>query len=86
MMANDDRDRERRESGEPGGGQGRRDKLGDSKVFNQRDENIPDDAEVRPAGSWGGGPYDESGGSELTMRDGELLGGDDDEDADGRPR
>jgi hypothetical protein len=27
------------------------------------------------AGSWGGGDYDESGGSNLVYRDGQLLGG-----------
>jgi hypothetical protein len=27
------------------------------------------------AGSWGGGDYNESGGSELVYRDGQLLGG-----------
>src|SRR5919201_1966092 len=65
----------KRESGEPGGGQGRRDKVGRSDVYPLGAENIPPDAEIRMAGSWGGGDYNESGGSELVYRDGQLLGG-----------
>lgn len=65
----------RRESGEPGGGQGRRDEVGRSGVYPRDADNIPGDAEVRMAGSWGGGDYNESGGSGLTYRDGQLLGG-----------
>jgi hypothetical protein len=65
----------RRESGEPGGGQGRRDEVGPSGVYPRDADNIPGDAEVRMAGSWGGGDYNESGGSELVYRDGQLLGG-----------
>lgn len=66
---------DRRESGAPGGGQGRRDEVGRSGVFPPDAENIPPDAEVRMAGSWGGGDYEESGGSELVFRDGQVLGG-----------
>lgn len=66
---------DRRESGEPGGGQGRRDDVGGSGVYPPDAENRPDNAEVRMAGSWGGGDYNESGGSELVYRDGQLLGG-----------
>lgn len=66
---------EKRESGEPGGGQGRRDVVGGSGVYPPGAEHIPPDAEVRMASSWGGGDYDESGGSELIYRDGQLLGG-----------
>lgn len=65
----------RRDSGEPGGGQGRRDEVGHSGVYPPSAENIPPDAEIRMAGSWGGGDYNESGGSELVYRDGQLLGG-----------
>jgi hypothetical protein len=67
--------RDKRESGEPGGGQGRVDQVGRSGVYPRDAENIPGDAEVRMAGSWGGGDYNESGGSELVYRDGQLLGG-----------
>ena len=63
------------ESGEPGGGRGRRDEVGASGVYASTSDNIPADAEVRMAGSWGGGDYEESGGSELIYRDGQLLGG-----------
>lgn len=66
---------DKRESGEPGGGQGRRDVVGASGVYPPSADNIPPDAEVRMAGSWGGGDYNEAGGSELTYRDGQLLGG-----------
>lgn len=66
---------DRRESGEPGGGQGRRDEVGRSGVYPPSADNIPPDAEIRMAGSWGGGDYNESGGSELVYRDGQLLGG-----------
>jgi hypothetical protein len=67
--------RNRRESGEPGGGQGRRDEVGRSGVYPRDADNVPGDAEVRMAGSWGGGDYNESGGSELVYREGQLLGG-----------
>ena len=63
------------ESGEPGGGRGRRDEVGGSGVYPPGVSDIPPDAEVRMAGSWGGGDYNESGGSELVYRDGQLLGG-----------
>src|SRR5919199_6793440 len=68
-------EQDKRESGEPGGGQGRRDDVGRSGVYPPGAENIPPDAEVRMAGSWGGGDYNESGGSELIYRDGQVLGG-----------
>jgi hypothetical protein len=67
--------RNKRESGEPGGGQGRVDSVGLSGVYPRDADNVPGDAEVRMAGSWGGGDYNESGGSELVYRDGVLLGG-----------
>src|SRR5690242_7611939 len=66
---------DKRESGEPGGGQGRRDEVGASGVYPPTADDIPPDAEVRMAGSWGGGDYNESGRSELVWRDGQLLGG-----------
>jgi hypothetical protein len=72
---NQNKERDQRESGEPGGGKGRRDAVGHSGVYPPGAKDIPADAEVRMAGSWGGGPYEESGGSQLEYRDGELLGG-----------
>src|SRR4051794_1385538 len=66
---------DKRESGEPGGGQGRRDEVGATGVYPLGAENIPPDVQIRMAGSWGGGDYYESGGSELVYREGMLLGG-----------
>jgi hypothetical protein len=74
------RDDERRESGQPGGGQGRRDKVGGSGVYPASAENIPGDAVIRTPQQWGQGDrgaegYQDSGGSELVWREGQLLGG-----------
>lgn len=74
-------DEARRESGEPGGGQGRRDEVGRSGVYPMSgSERPPGDAEIRTQAAWGQGErgaegYEDAGGSELTMRDGQLLGG-----------
>jgi hypothetical protein len=71
----------RRESGEPGGGAGRRDDVGRTGVYPlSGDERPSGEAELRPLGDWAGGDrgiagYEDSGGSELVMRDGEVLGG-----------
>lgn len=71
----DERAQDTNESGLPGGGRGRRDEVGQSHVYNIKDDDIPPDAEIRMAGSWGGGDYNEAGGSELAYHDGVLLGG-----------
>jgi hypothetical protein len=70
-----------RESGEPGGGQGRRDEVGPTGVY-PMSGGLPEGKhlEVRTPASWGQGDrgaagYEDSGGSELTWRDGQLLGG-----------
>jgi hypothetical protein len=70
-----------RESGEPGGGQGRRDEVGPTGVY-PMSGGLPEGKhlEIRTPASWGQGDrgaagYDDSGGSELTWRDGQLLGG-----------
>ena len=71
----------RRESGLPGGGQGRRDVVGRSGVYPASATERPSgDAEVRTPAAWGQGErgaegYNDAGGSELVMRDGQLLGG-----------
>lgn len=71
----------RRESGQPGGGAGRRDDVGRTGVYPiSGDERPRGAAELRPLGEWAGGDrgiagYEDSGGSELVMRDGQLLGG-----------
>ena len=71
----------RRESGQPGGGAGRRDEVGGSGVF-PMSGGIPEGRhlEIRTPAAWGQGErgaagYEDSGGSELVMRDGQLLGG-----------
>jgi hypothetical protein len=71
----------RRESGMPGGGQGRRDEVGGSGVHPVSAGTDPNrNAEIRTPAAWGQGErgaagYDDAGGSELVMRDGQLLGG-----------
>jgi hypothetical protein len=72
---------DQRESGQPGGGAGRRDDVGRTGVYPMSgDERPSSDAEVRPLGDWAGGDrgiggYEDSGGSGLVMRDGAVLGG-----------
>jgi len=71
----------RRESGQPGGGAGRRDEVGGSGVY-PMSGGIPEGKhpDIRTPAAWGQGDrgaegYNDSGGSELVMRDGTLLGG-----------
>ena len=72
---------EQRESGQPGGGAGRRDDVGRTGVYPMSgDERPQGDAKVRPLADWAGGDrgiagYEDSGGSGLVMRDGVVLGG-----------
>jgi hypothetical protein len=70
-----------RESGQPGGGAGRRDEVGPTGVY-PMSGGIPagKHLEIRTPASWGQGErgaegYYDAGGSELVMRDGQLLGG-----------
>lgn len=71
----------RRESGKPGGGKGRRDEVGPTGVYPMSGGIPPGrDLEIRTPASWGQGDrgpegYNDSGGSELVWRDGQLLGG-----------
>lgn len=71
----------KRESGEPGGGAGRVDEVGRTGVYPMSaKERPPEEAERRTMGKWGAGDHEVSeelteGGSELVMRDGQLLGG-----------
>ena len=64
-------DEQKRESGEPGGGQGRVDEVGGSGVYPVSSmEGASGDAEIRGEMSWGQGEqgaagYEDSGGSEL---------------------
>ena len=71
----------RTESGVPGGGAGRRDEVGPTGVY-PMSGGIPagKHLEIRTPAAWGQGDrgaegYNDSGGSELVMRDGQLLGG-----------
>jgi hypothetical protein len=74
-------DEARRESGQPGGGAGRRDEVGPTGVY-PMSGGIPPGKhpEIRTPAAWGQGErgaegYNDSGGSELVLRDGQLLGG-----------
>jgi len=71
----------RRESGEPGGGAGRREEVGPTGVY-PMSAGIRGGKhlEIRNPASWGQGDrgaegYNDAGSSELTWRDGQLLGG-----------
>ena len=68
---------ERRESGRPGGGAGRRDEVGGSGVYPASAGNAPEGAEIRTQAGWGQGDrgaagYEDSGSSELFFYDAEL--------------
>jgi hypothetical protein len=74
-------DEARRESGEPGGGAGRRDEVGPTGVY-PMSAGIPPGKhpEIRTPAAWGQGDrgaegYDDAGGSNFIVRDGQLLGG-----------
>lgn len=72
---------EKRESGQPGGGAGRRDEVGPTGVHPMSAGPTPSgDAEIRTPAAWGQGSrgaagYEDAGGSELLMRNDQLLGG-----------
>lgn len=61
---------ERREGGQPGGGQGRRDEVGGSGVYPASGPHPPGEAEVQGMASWGQGErgaagYADHGDSEV---------------------
>lgn len=67
----------KRESGHPGGGQGRRDEVGGSGVHPASAGKAPEDAELRNQAGWGQGErgpagYHDSGSSELHFTEEEL--------------
>ncbi len=74
-------DDSRRESGQPGGGAGRRDEVGPTGVYPMSGGLPPGKhPEIRTPAEWGQGDrgaegYNDAGGSELVWRDGQLLGG-----------
>lgn len=85
-MADDSQKRERRarsdrrESGQPGGGAGRRDDVGKSGVYPASGPMPAGPAELRQPAAWGQGErgaagYEDSGRSELVYEHGEVLGG-----------
>jgi len=79
---------ERRESGQPGGGQGRRDEVGGSGVYPASGPNAPADAELRTQAEWGQGDrgaagYEDSGQSELFFYDAELRAAEEAEEREG---
>jgi hypothetical protein len=66
-----------RESGAPGGGQGRRDEVGGSGVYPASAGEAPADAVIRTPAAWGQGVrgaegYEDSGSSELFFTEAEL--------------
>ena len=70
---------QRRESGQPGGGQGRKDEVGRSGVYSMSGPHPRGPAEIRVAGAWGQGErgaagYEDHGSSQLTYEGGQLLG------------
>jgi hypothetical protein len=74
---------EKRDSGEPGGGAGRRDEVGPTGVY-PMSAGIPKgkhpEMEIRTPAEWGQGErgaegYEDSGGSELIWEKEQLLGG-----------
>lgn len=70
---------ERRESGLPGGGQGRRDEVGHSGVYPMSGPHPEGDAEIKGQAAWGQGErgaagYEDHGTSELTYTGGQVLG------------
>ena len=72
--------KDKRESGQPGGGAGRKDEVGRSGVYPVSGPHPQGNAEIKGQASWGQGErgaagYEDHGGSELTFEGGELLGG-----------
>jgi hypothetical protein len=78
-----DDNEKKRESGKPGGGQGRVDEVGRSGVYPMSGPLPEGDADVQPMASWGQGErstagYEDHGDSELHVEG--TLGGDEDEE------
>lgn len=71
---------DKRESGRPGGGQGRRDEVGRSGVYPVSGPHPPGPAEIRTEPAWGQGErgaagYEDHGGSELSKMGDTVVGG-----------
>jgi hypothetical protein len=72
--------KDKRESGQPGGGAGRRDEVGGSGVYPMSGPHPKGPATVRTEAAWGQGErgaagYEDHGGSELSWDGREVLGG-----------
>lgn len=70
---------DRRESGVPGGGAGRKDEVGRSGVYPASGPLPEGNAEIRGQASWGqghrgAGAFEDHGSSELSYQDGQILG------------
>lgn len=70
----------KRESGNPGGGQGRRDDVGRSGVYPMSGPHPAGNAPIRTEGAWGQGErgaagYEDDGSSELSYEGGQGSGG-----------
>lgn len=70
----------KRESGKPGGGQGRRDDVGRSGVYPMSGPHPPGDVPIRTEPAWGQGErgaagYEDHGNSELSFEGGQMAGG-----------
>lgn len=81
--------KDRRESGSPGGGAGRKDEVGGSGIYPASGPYPQGNAEVRGQASWGQGErgaagYEDHGSSELNYAGGQLLGGYDAKDRSGQ--
>src|SRR5512142_2920772 len=77
MSANRD---DKRESGQPGGGAGRKDEVGRFGVYPMSGPHPAGHADIKQQASWGHGErgasgYEDHGGSELTLDSGQVLGG-----------
>jgi hypothetical protein len=82
MSAHDEKDpahdlESKKESGQPGGGAGRRDEASGSGVYPASAGSAPADAEPRSQAAWGQGErgaagYEDSGNSEIFFTEAEL--------------
>ena len=73
-------DQNKRESGNPGGGQGRRDDVGLSGVYPMSGPHPPGNAPIRTEAAWGQGErgaagYEDHGSSELRHEEVQAMGG-----------
>lgn len=72
--------KDKRDSGVPGGGAGRKDEVGRSGVYPMSGPHPKGPAEIKTEAEWGQGErgaagYKDHGGSELTYAGGQVLGG-----------